>query len=108
MNTIQMIAIDRLHPHPDNPRKDVGDVSELAASIRHSGVMQNLTVVPFGVGYRVVIGHRRLAAAKEAGLTELPCMVSDMDPVHWNSHRCETNPYGTGHHNSTGLLQSDC
>ena len=81
MNTIQMIEIDKLQPHPDNPRKHVGDVSELADSIRHSGIMQNLTVVPHEGGYRVVIGHRRLAAAKEAGLTELPCVVSDMDPI---------------------------
>ena len=81
MNTIQMIEIDKLQPHPDNPRKHVGDVSELADSIRHSGIMQNLTVVPHEGGYRVVIGHRRLAAAKEAGLTELPCVVSDMEPI---------------------------
>lgn len=81
MNSIQMIKIDKLQPHPDNPRKNVGDVSELADSIRHSGIMQNLTVVPHEGGYRVVIGHRRLAAAKEAGLAELPCVVSDMDPI---------------------------
>lgn len=81
MNSIQMIKIDKLQPHPDNPRKNVGDVSELADSIRHSGIMQNLTVVPHEGGYRVVIGHRRLAAAKEAGLTELPCVVSDMDHI---------------------------
>lgn len=78
MNNIQMIDINRLHPHPDNPRKDVGDVTELADSIRHSGVMQNLTVVPHEGDYRVIIGHRRLAAAKEAGLTELPCRVVEM------------------------------
>ena len=77
-NKLIMISIDRLFPHPDNPRKDVGDVTELAESIKHSGIMQNLTVVPYEGGYRVVIGHRRLAAAKKAGLKELPCMVADM------------------------------
>lgn len=77
-NKLTMIPIERLFPHPDNPRKDVGDVTELAESIKHSGIMQNLTVVPHEGGYRVVIGHRRLAAAKKAGLTELPCMVADM------------------------------
>ena len=35
---------EELYPHPDNPRKNVGDVSELAESIKHSGIMQNLTV----------------------------------------------------------------
>lgn len=76
---IVMLPIEQLENHPDNPRKDVGDVTELANSIKHSGIMQNLTVVPYEGRYRVVIGHRRLAAAKMAGLSELPCMVSDMD-----------------------------
>jgi ParB family chromosome partitioning protein len=86
---IHNIPINQLHPHPDNPRKDLGDLSELAASIKQNGVLQNLTVVPRIIGsktdypsqdgYRVIIGHRRLAAAKLAGLTELHCVISDMD-----------------------------
>lgn len=72
------IPIDKLEPHPGNPRKSLGDLTELANSIRQSGLMQNLTVVPAPGKpgeYRVVIGHRRLAAAKMAGLTELPCSI---------------------------------
>ena len=79
MNNLTMIDIALLEPHPDNPRKDVGDVTELADSIRHSGIMQNLTVVPHEGRYRVIIGHRRLAAAKTAGLAAVPCIVSGMD-----------------------------
>lgn len=54
---------------------------------RLNGVLQNLTVVPLigeitkkwdGESYRVIIGHRRLAAAKLAGLEELPCVVVEM------------------------------
>jgi len=45
-NQLVMIPIGQLHPHPDNPRKDLGDLSELTESIRKQGVMQNLTVVP--------------------------------------------------------------
>ena len=44
---IVWLPIDSLFPHPDNPRKDVGDVTELADSIKAKGIMQNLTVVPF-------------------------------------------------------------
>ena len=87
---IVMIPTEKLLPHPDNPRKDVGDVSELAASIKEVGIMQNLTVVPWfdekmnvsdeDKKYRVIIGHRRLAAAKEAGLDALPCAVVNMTP----------------------------
>lgn len=76
---IQYIHIDLLQPHPDNPRKDVGDVTELAESIKANGILQNLTVVPYEDGtLRVIIGHRRLAAAKLAGIEELPCVVVEM------------------------------
>lgn len=107
MNTnVTMIPVSQLHPHPDNPRKDLGDITELTASIKANGVLQNLTVVPRANpdvnyeklcrqyyadpteenrtklnqfrntdGYTVIIGHRRLAAAKAAGLMELPCIV---------------------------------
>ena len=75
------IPLKMLEPHPDNPRKDLGDLTELAESIKANGIMQNLTVVasPDPDLFRVVIGHRRMAAAKLAGLTEVPCVISDMD-----------------------------
>ncbi len=90
MENLQYIEITRLHPHPGNPRKDLGDLTELADSIKAQGVLQNLTVVPLvdlddpdaSVGneqYTVIIGHRRLAAAALAGLDKLPCVVVDMD-----------------------------
>ncbi len=80
MNTITMIPIDNLLHHPENPRKDLGDLTELAESIKANGVMQNLTVVEIDDHiYNVVIGNRRMEAAKLAGLTELPCVISDMD-----------------------------
>ena len=31
---MEMISIDRLYPHPQNPRRDVGDISELRSLIR--------------------------------------------------------------------------
>lgn len=87
MAEIVMIPLDHLHPHPDNPRKNLGDLSELVDSIKAKGVLQNLTVVPYfskvqnrvmdGV-YTILIGHRRASAAKLAGLTELPCSIVDM------------------------------
>lgn len=80
---INNIDVLKLLPHPDNPRKDIGDITELAASIQSQGILQNLTVVPHADGggfYTVIIGHRRLAAAKLAGLTFVPCAISDMDP----------------------------
>ena len=80
---IQELPVDLLDPNPDNPRRSVGDVTELADSIRSQGIKQNLLVVPHDLTdgdrvehrYRVVIGHRRLAAAKQAGLATVPCKV---------------------------------
>lgn len=46
MADITYIPIRQLHPHPDNPRKELGDLSELSASIKENGVYQNLTVIP--------------------------------------------------------------
>ena len=77
-NKIVMIPRSLLHAHPDNPRKDLGDLKELADSIAEHGIMQNLTVVPDegdGDGYKILIGHRRFAAS-EGVLDELPCVVA--------------------------------
>lgn len=84
MAKIISINADMIYPHPDNPRKDLGDLSELTESIRKNGIMQNLTVMNGhfeedgkwdDTGYTLLIGHRRCAAAKAAGLSKLPCMV---------------------------------
>lgn len=75
---IVMLSRSLLHPHPDNPRKDLGDLEELKESIRAHGIMQNLTVVPDegdGDGYKILIGHRRFAAS-EGIVDELPCVVA--------------------------------
>ena len=64
---IVMLKRSQLHPHPDNPRKDLGDLEELKASIREHGIMQNLTVVPMDdelESFKILIGHRRFAASE--------------------------------------------
>lgn len=77
---LKNIEIRKIHSHPDNPCKDLGDINELAESIRANGVMQNLTVVERADGeYTVIIGHRRLAASLKAGLDVVPCAVVKMD-----------------------------
>ena len=87
------IRVEKIYPHPDNPRKDLGDVTELAESMKKHGVMQNLTVIPASAltadpedqpdadkvsvisDFHALIGHRRLEAAKLAGLVEVPCQI---------------------------------
>lgn len=78
-NSIVYINANEIEAHPDNPRKDVGDVSELAENIKRDGIRQNLTVIPYEQGYRCLIGHRRLTAAKLAGLDKIPCVIEKAD-----------------------------
>lgn len=81
---IIIIPAEQIYLHPDNPRKDLGDLSELSDSIKKKGIMQNLTVIPghwnerrewFEKGYTLIIGHRRFVAGKIAGVTEFPCRI---------------------------------
>ena len=78
------LALSQIYPHPDNPRKDLGDLSEMTESVKKNGIMQNLTVIPghwdnarnwSEDGYTLVIGHRRHAAAKKAELNKVPCRI---------------------------------
>jgi ParB family chromosome partitioning protein len=73
-----MVPLERIKPNPANVREDLGDLTELAASIRARGVLQPLVVAPRGPsGWFVVIdGHRRRAAAELAGLRAVPCLAT--------------------------------
>lgn len=78
--TMVYLPVLKLKPHPQNPRRQLGDLTELSDSIKQNGIMQNLTVVDNGDDtYTVIIGHRRCAAAKEAGIEEVPCVIAEMD-----------------------------
>lgn len=81
------LPVKALIRNPKNPRQDLGDLSELTESIAQNGIYQELTVVPHGQNlvdgvyidaYMVIIGHRRLAAARAAGLATVPCRVVEM------------------------------
>ena len=71
----------RIRPNPMQPRKhfDTGGLQELAGSIRQYGVLQPLTVRKAGGAYELVAGERRLRAARLAGLSEVPCLLADVD-----------------------------
>ena len=77
----RMIPIDKIRPNPDQPRKFIGDVSELAASIREKGVLEPLLVryVPREDAYYIISGERRFHASQAAGLHELPCIEKIAD-----------------------------
>ena len=70
-----------IRPNPAQPRKvfDENALAELAESIRQMGILQPLAVRRSGNSYELIAGERRLRAAQLAGLTEIPCIVMNMD-----------------------------
>jgi ParB family chromosome partitioning protein len=77
----RLIAIDKLDPNPEQPRVEIGDLTELTASITDKGVLEPLLVKPTrGSGrWMIIAGERRWRAAREAGLSEVPCIEMDVD-----------------------------
>jgi ParB family chromosome partitioning protein len=76
----RLIPIEKLDPNPDQPRTEIGDLTELTASIRERGVLEPLLVKPAMMGrWMIIAGERRWRAAKVAGLKELPCIEMDVD-----------------------------
>lgn len=76
------LALTQLVPGKHQPRKyfDNAALSELAVSIKNQGVIQPLLVrqLPgMPQRYEIVAGERRWRAAKQAGLTEVPVIVTE-------------------------------
>ena len=98
------IPLAKLKPSPNNYRRHLGDpakITEMAASMKEHGVLEPVIVRPMkrGDGYELVCGHRRFAAAKEAGLAGVPAIaktltddqVLDIALIE-NSHREDVHP----------------
>ena len=77
----RMIALDKLDPNPDQPRTEIGDLTELTASIKEKGVLEPLLVKPSRLTGRwmIIAGERRWRASREAGLREVPCIEMEVD-----------------------------
>ena len=77
------IPIGKVHPNPDQPRKDFDEdsLASLAESIKAQGVLQPILVHPDNDEYQVVAGERRLRASEIAGLPKIPALViSEAEP----------------------------
>lgn len=76
----RMLPIDKLDANPDQPRREIGDLTELTASIKEKGVLEPLLVKPTRSGrWTIIAGERRWRAATAAGLAEVPCIEMDVD-----------------------------
>lgn len=77
----RMISVDSLDPNPEQPRVDIGDLTELIASVKELGVLEPLLVKPTEIKGRwmIIAGERRWRAARAAGLRDVPCVEMDVD-----------------------------
>jgi ParB family chromosome partitioning protein len=73
------LPLDRIRESTTNPRQRFNDLEELAASIRTHGVLQPILVRPLRKDFELVVGARRLRAARLAGLTSVPAQVKSLD-----------------------------
>lgn len=74
---LRRVKVSQISRNPNQPRKyfDPEAISQLADSIRQYGVLNPLTVRRTGEGFELIAGERRLRAAKQAGLLEVPCII---------------------------------
>lgn len=77
----RLISVELLDPNPEQPRVEIGDLTELTASIRDKGVLEPLLVKPSRANGRwmIIAGERRWRSARAAGLREVPCIEMDVD-----------------------------
>jgi ParB family chromosome partitioning protein len=71
------VEIEAVLPNPLQPRLKFNpeSIEELAQSIKESGVIQPIVVVPEGDNYKIIVGERRWRAAQKAGLRKIPALV---------------------------------
>jgi ParB family chromosome partitioning protein len=97
----RLVAIDEIETNPDQPRRSVGDLSELRRSIESKGILEPILVRPLPDGrFRIIAGERRFRAALEAGLVEVPCIELDVPDnevmeiaLIENLHRRDLHPF---------------
>ena len=70
---IQMMKLSEIHPYEKNPRFNDGAVEAVANSIKEFGFLQPIVV---DKDFVVVVGHTRLKAAEQLGLTEVPVVIA--------------------------------
>jgi ParB family chromosome partitioning protein len=95
------LPVSAIETNPGQPRQNVGDLTELKASIESKGILEPILVRPIASGkYQIISGERRFRAAIEAGLTEVPCIEFDVEEnevleiaMIENLHRKDLTPF---------------
>jgi len=70
------LPLSAIEPDPQQPRKDLGNLADLALSIREQGLLCPIVVEPQAPGrYRILAGERRYTACRGLGWETMPCIV---------------------------------
>ena len=112
------VSIDAISPNPRQPRKvfDESALNELIASIKEIGILQPPVVRQTSPGkYELIMGERRLRAAKAAGLKSIPVIIRQTpdnellrEALIENIHRSQLNPLEEGAAYSQLLSDFNC
>ena len=94
------VPVSAILPDPDQPRKSLGSLEDLKASIKEHGIIQPIVISPFGEEqFLIIAGERRFSAAKEMGLKTVPAIIRTVDEhrrlevqIIENIHRQELSP----------------
>lgn len=78
---VVFLSVRSIRPNPAQPRRVFREeaLKELSESILRHGILQPLSVRRCEGGYELICGERRLRAAQMAGLTDVPCILMQMD-----------------------------
>lgn len=75
----RMIDLDLLDVNPHQPRKSMGDLTDLVSSIKEKGILEPVLVRQVEGRYQIIAGERRFHAGKAAGLRQIPCVEMEVD-----------------------------
>ncbi len=75
---IRNVPVEKILANQMQPRRDMGDLKELMNSIKENGIIEPVIVKPRDGNFEIIAGERRFRAAKEAGMTEIPCIEHDI------------------------------
>ena len=77
---LQEIPIANIQPDPNQPRRSLSKIDELAASIKEQGLLQPIVVSPVDrLNYRIVMGERRYTACQKLGMEKVPAVVMTIE-----------------------------
>ena len=95
------LPLGQVETDPDQPRKDLGNLDELKASIAKNGLVQPIIVKIVGEDrYRVIAGERRFTACQQLGLSKIAAIVRSIEEqqkltmqIIENLHRKDLTPF---------------